>query len=237
MIYRKEFFDLQWRFAAHAAALAEIQLAEALFEYTNFYARFGLGRDFDAANPTWRQYVEGLQRSATPRDWTYDFYRSRLPDTGAPGVVASFGCFCYARHTKGRIRLHFQNADGAGASPLAAHRQEQRHVELAELFEHVRRHEAATVKVTGASWLYNIEAYRRLFPREYLASAVPSPPRFRGMPLWGQFLDRQGAIRQEAADSFMRQVSAQEDVLALGACFPYQVLALEAAASAFACPT
>ena len=40
----------------------------------------------------------------------------------APSVVATFGCFAYARPTRERIRLHFQNAETDGGSPLARDR-------------------------------------------------------------------------------------------------------------------
>ena len=48
--FSKEFFDLQIRFAGRVAELSGMPLAQALLDYTNFYVRFGLGRDFDAAN-------------------------------------------------------------------------------------------------------------------------------------------------------------------------------------------
>ena len=233
MIYRKEFFDLQWRFASRVAALAGKPLGDALLACTNFYARFGLGRDFNAADPAWCEYLEGLRCSATPRDWTYEFYRSRLPDRGAPGIVASIGCFSYARLADGRIRLHFHNAEPPGVSPLAANRQEQRRDELRQLFEGVRRREGAATRVIGASWLYNIDAYRGLFPAAYLSTAGISEPRFRHMPLWGQFLDRHGAVRREPASVLMQRLSMQRGLRGLEACFPFQVLALEGVASMF----
>ena len=32
-----------------------------MFEYTNFYIRFGLGRDFDPTHPGWQEYLTGLR--------------------------------------------------------------------------------------------------------------------------------------------------------------------------------
>ena len=233
MIYSREFFELQWQFATRAATLADASLADALLAYTNFHARFGLGRDFDAADPVWCAYLDGLRRSSTPLDWTYEFYRSRLPDRGAPGIVASVGCFSYARLGNGRIRLHFHNVEPPGVSPLAADRQVQRRDELRRLFEGVQRHEGASTRVIGASWLYNLEAYRRLFPPAYLSTTTVGEPRFRHMPLWGQFVDRHGAIRREPATVLMQRLSLQQSVRGLGACFPFQVLALDGVASTF----
>src|SRR5439155_12564861 len=52
--YAKAFFDLQLQFAHKVTRLSGLPLARALLEYTNLYARFGLGRDFDPAHPTWQ---------------------------------------------------------------------------------------------------------------------------------------------------------------------------------------
>jgi hypothetical protein len=233
MIHRKDFFGLQLDFANRVSMLARIPLATALLEYSNFFARFGLGRDFDPAHPRWVEYVEGLDRTASPLEWTYDFYRSTLPDIGAPGVIASVGCFSYARIAAGSIRLHFHNAEQSGESPLADHRRRQRRHELNALFDLVRSKEDPAVKVVGASWLYNLESYRRLFPPSYIASARQREPSFKGMPLWGQFLDRHGHIRQGQAEVLMQRVSTRPCIDALGACFPYPVLSLEGPAEAF----
>ena len=77
MIYAKAFFDLQLQFAHKVAALSGMSVAQALLEYTNLYIRFGLGRDFDPAQPTWREYVAGLQTADDPGEWTYRFYLTR----------------------------------------------------------------------------------------------------------------------------------------------------------------
>jgi hypothetical protein len=51
MDYSKEFFEIQLRFARKVAEVSPQSLENTLLHYTNFYIRFGLGRDFDAANP------------------------------------------------------------------------------------------------------------------------------------------------------------------------------------------
>jgi hypothetical protein len=233
VIYRREFFDLQWQFATRVARLHKIPLADALLQFTTFYVRFGLGRQFDATDPVWREYLSGLRLSATPADRTYAFYLSRLPDRGAPGVVASVGCFSYARLAKGEIRLHFHPVESEGVSPLGAHRTAQRRQELGALFGEVLRREGEAVRVVGNSWLYNLAAYRRIFPEDYLATARPSRPVFRGMPLWGQFLDRRGSLRQAAAGVLLDRLSRLTTTSELAQCFPYQAIAVAAPAASF----
>ena len=100
----------------------------------------------------------------------------------------------------------------------------RRRAELAALFEGVR----GPVRVVGASWLYNLEAYRRLFPPAYLATAHVLTGRFRHMPLWGQFLDRQGSVRAGLAGQLLDRLGRQSSLDGLDHCFPFPVLSVEA---------
>ena len=228
MIYAKAFFDLQLRFAEKAAILSGRPLAHALLDYTNLYIRFGLGRDFDPAHPTWQEFLAGLKTRSDAREWTYEFYLTRALGSGQPAVTARVGCFAYAPLDAGRIRLHFRNAEPNGHSPLAAERVSLRQAELAALFARVKRTEPRPLRVVGASWLYNLAAYRRLFPPSYLATARVLGPRFRHMPLWGQFLDRHGAVRENVAREFRDRLERQSSLERLEQCFPFQALAVEA---------
>ncbi len=228
MMYAKAFFDLQLQFARSVSDLSGMPWARALLEYTNLYIRFGLGRDFDPGHRSWQEYLTGLRDAFDGRDWTYRFYATRPHAVGPPGVVATFGCFSYARLRDDRIRLHFQNAETDGRSPLAIERRGQRQADLAALFEHVRRVERQPLQVVGASWLYNLEAYRRLFPETYLATAHVIHHRFQHMPLWGQFVDRHGAIKDRMAQQFLERLARQSSLESLDQCFPFQVLSLGA---------
>ena len=111
----------------------------------------------------------------------------------APAVVATFGCFAYSRLSGERLRLHFQNAETDGRSPLA-----------------------------------RVDAYRRLFPPSYLATAHVIPRRFQHMPLWGQFLDRHGAVKEDRARQFLERLERESSPDGLEQCFPLQVLSLTA---------
>jgi len=231
--YAKAFFDLQLQFAHKVTRLSGLPLARALLEYTNLYARFGLGRDFDPAHPTWQEYLAGLRDPNEYHEWTYRFYLKRPETLTAPGVVATFGCFSYSPSSGGRIRLHFLNAERDGHSPLAIDRLEQRLADLAALFEHVKRSQPQALQVVGASWLYNLEAYRRLFPVSYLATAHVIGHRFQHMPLWGQFLDRHGEIKEDMTRQLLDRLERLTSVDGLDQCFPLQVLAAEASVTDF----
>lgn len=231
--YAKAFLDLQLQFAERVTILSGLPLARALLEYTNLYIRFGLGRDFDPAHPTWQEYLAGLCEADDIRAWTYRFYSRRPDGLAAPAVVATFGCFAYSRLSGERIRLHFQNAETDGESPLAIDRVGRRRAELAALFEHVKRTQREPLQVIGASWLYNLDAYRRLFPTSYLATAHVLPGRFQHMPLWGQFLDRHGAIREDRARQLQERLERQAGCDDLEHCFPFRVISAGAAVQDF----
>ncbi|HEY7206543.1 MAG TPA: hypothetical protein VIA61_19720 [Methylomirabilota bacterium] len=143
----------------------------------------------------------------------------------------SAGCFWYSRLDDGRIRLHFQNAETDGRSPLGADRRERRLADLAAVFDHVRRTWDRPPRVVGASWLYNLSAYRRLFPPAYLATARVVGGRFRSMPLWGQLLDRHGQLREPAAREFTARLDRLASLDDLDGCFPLPVLSLETSAT------
>jgi hypothetical protein len=233
MVFIKEFFDLQFSFAERVRALSGISLEKALFEYTNFYVRFGLGRDFDCTHETWRAYLAGLRNAGDGREWTYRFY-SRDPEaTTAPPLEAAFGCFSYARQSQGVVRLHFRNADADGHSPLGAARVGRRRGELTALFAHLKRTAREDVTVVGLSWLYNLQAYRRLFPPAYASSARVAPHRFRSMPLWGQFLDHRGQIKEPVKRRFLSKLAEQSTPAHLDDCFPLQAIAVQAPAHHF----
>ena len=232
-MYAKAFFDLQLEFAEKVSALSGLSFARSVLNYTNLYIRFGCGRDFDPAHPRWQEYVAGLSNTHDRHDWTYRFYVIRSEPVVPPGLVATFGCFSYARLQDDRIRLHFHDGDRDGRSPLAKERSDRRKAELASLFTDVKQTTPNPARVVGASWLYNVAAYRQLFPGAYLATARPIQHRFRHMPLWGQFVNRDGAIKEDRVRQFRERLGRHSSLEGLDDCFPFQVLALEAPAADF----
>ncbi len=233
MVYSKAFFDLQLQFADKVEELSGLSFERVLLDYTNLYVRFGLGRDFDARHAIWREYLAGLGETNDEREWTYSFYMKRADATTEPSVVATFGCFSYALLPESRIRLHFQNINAEGNSSLHAAYQGKRRAELSALFEHVQRTQPKHVNVVGASWLYNLEAYRRLFPDSYISTSRVLDNRFRSMPLWGQFLDRHGCVKESMTRPFLERLARQKSLENLHECFPLQVIRVDAPVEEF----
>lgn len=245
MVYTKAFFDLQLEFARRVADIGAMPFTSALLDYTNFYVRFVGDRRFDADHPVWRAYLDGFERASrsvadrAPRvardaaadfaDWTYRFYLSRAHLDVPHRSNTTFGCFSYALEADAsRVRLHFHPLDSEEHAPLSAQRSACRMVELTSLFNHVRIQHETVCQVAGVSWLYNLTAYTRLFPACYVASAVKVADRFRNMPRWGQFVDRHGGVRRDAAACFVERYGKCSSMSELAQCFPLQPLAVEA---------
>ena len=88
-------------------------------------------------------------------------------------------------------------------------------------------------EVWGGSWLYNLEAYRRLFPTEYVAAPTSAGYETGYLALWGQFVSRNGGVREPAASLFMDCVRQRRDIEACLTCFPYVVLRVRCRIGAF----
>lgn len=228
MRYPNPFFELNFRFAQKVADLSNQACTDVLLEHTTFYLSFNLGRAFDPAHPVWQEYLKGLRQSNEPIEWSHQFYLSRQPKTPPRAKERVFGCFSYAVWPGEKIRLHFQNNEQSEHGPLSQERMALRVGEMKEMFTHVKKQVLNPTTVVGGSWLYNIAAYRRLFPAAYLQTAQLGQPEFAYLSLWGQFFDRHGQVKEVLAAKFLACLSQQLDLAGVANCFPFQVLRLEA---------
>lgn len=105
--------------------------------------------------------------------------------------------------------------------------------ELTDMFRHIKAHLPEVETVVGGSWLYNIDAYRRLFPTRFLETArtQPSEPGF--WATWGQFLRGNGQLDEEKAESFLNCLEQQTTLDGCLCCFPLAILRLESPISVF----
>ena len=233
------YFDLQLDFAARMAALADMPFDAAVGLYTNLRMRMGLADD-EAPEQVmqWNGYLAGLMASplAVGRlDWTQAFFASRPAET-LPAAQTGFGCFsCEAPDAQGAVRIHFANRDPDHAiGPLALAKRPARIAELTAMFAHLRQAHPQAKTVTGGSWLYNLEAYRRLFPPAYGASRAPRTPpvSLRGTSSWGQFLDFREQLKPDLCVRF-RDNLKRLDPEAPWLAFPMQALRTRAPVEAF----
>ncbi len=226
------FIALQLHFAAEMARRMGMPLAAAALAYTNLHRRFGLGDPDKAVAPLWTDYAAGLETAVNPLAWTLAFFR-RAPSEAPPDRPV-FGCFtCDPPDAAGTVRIHFGNRDDDGISPLHRTKIVRRQQELAALTAHIGAHHPAAARIVGMSWLYHLDAYRRLFPPEYGASARPlTRARLSGMSSWGQFLTHDEAIKPALRDAFLHNL-ADLDLAAPWRSFPLPALMVSAPVAAF----
>ena len=84
------------------------------------------------------------------------------------------------------------------------------------------------IAVHGSSWLYNLKAYRRLFPIEFGLSARIDAPHFTARSLWGQFLRYDGKVNEERSEVFLDRLNRLGEEHEYAQCFPFQVLLTQA---------
>jgi hypothetical protein len=233
MNYPRRFFEINLLFARKVAEVSGQPLASALLHYTNLYIRFGLGWNLSATNPIWQEYLDGLHQVEDKAEWTYRFYLKQQQQIASESLHLAFGCFSYTVVDGYRIRLHFHNNEPPEHSPLSKDRMSQRLAELKSMFAHIKQDVNTPTNVIGASWLYNLEAYRRLFPPAYLATAQAGGDDFPYLPLWGQFIDHRGHIKEDLVAQFLECLDQQHDLAGLRKCFPFQVLHLESSIQEF----
>ncbi|MBX3493627.1 MAG: hypothetical protein KF899_11750 [Parvibaculum sp.] len=224
----RPYFDLQLRFAEAMAAACGEALAASVTRNTNLHRRFGFGRIDDGVYaPEWADYLELLAGAETHEarlDATCAFFLQCTAEK-KPDNETRFGCFGFELQGERRaVRIHFGNREEGGISPLSRARMPERLRELREMLIHIRAAHPEAASLRGGSWLYRVEAYRRLFPPEYIASCTPAHGlmRFDGTSSWGQFLDRHGGVKPDLRDIFLRNLpsldpKSAEDVFPLPA--------------------
>jgi hypothetical protein len=206
----RDYFDLQMHFAEAVSGKMSISIADAVLLYTNFHRRMGLGDPPEGApGPVWQEYaqkLDGLGKHQQRTEWTQVFY-AQAPEEQPAFPNQVFGCFdCHADAGTGIVRIHFYKRDADG--PLRQAGMNERRRELEDMFVYLNKHYPAAREVHGRSWLYGTEAYRRLFPQEYVHSpaVIEGDRRFQGMSRWGQFLDHKGGIKPLLKEAFLRNI-------------------------------
>jgi len=227
----RDYVDVQIRFAARVAEAAGLVLSEALLRYTNFHRRMGFGVPGRSPPPAaWVEMVAGIDTLS--HDQRIDRIHAVLEVHGDGSAVLlpgrmGFGCFaCEPPDGDGMVRIHFGNrVANADVGPLHSSRIDERRAELRAMFSWLAAEHPEARRVDGGSWLYNLDAYRRLFPPAFAASRDPhnGPPYVHGMSTWGQFIDFRGQIRANIRDRLLAALPAL-DMAAPHRVFPYQVL-------------
>jgi hypothetical protein len=221
VVYSSAFFGFQIDVARTLARRFDLTLHDALYHYTTL-SKTAVG------SGTWGAFAEGLAAADNLLGYTERWYHAHRDPDPAPGDAEFhgrplFGCFYYVVRDETIIRPHFIKNDPHGG-PLGRARMPARLAELRAMFGHIRRHEPRAASVRGNSWLYNLEAYRRLYPPAYVAGLPESDEgEYQFLARWGQLFDHRWAVRQPAGARFLRSLEQLASLDDLRRCFPYQI--------------
>ena len=235
-IYPKGFFEVQLAFARKVAKITQRPFENAVLRYTAMYRILGLDWSADPTNPTWQKYTQVLQQDAKEdAEATYQFYYAMSDSIPHMSDQPHWGCFAHDYlPDQHRVKIHFSNQDFTEYGALSHQRMDVRKAELKAMFTVIQQEHPDAETIVGSSWLYNLEAYKRLFPIEYGQSAKAAHPvPYLGRGLWGQFLNHEWQVNEHTAGVFLQRVEAATDMPQCDQSFPYQLLLPKAPISLF----
>lgn len=219
----EDYFSLQLRFAQHYALAANVPFSRSISHCTNLRQRLNLGGPAGAKR--WNDFLAQVGASVESRSAVLSLCMELYAARPRLAASRSFGCFSFDPPDAGGVlRIHFVPPETPTESPLASANIDGRIQELRALFSHVLRTERDVLSVRGVSWLYNLDAYKRLFPPAYAASVGPVsfPLHLSGSSTWGQVLN----WRQELKPAMGRAVLARLPTMRVDA--PWEIFPLQA---------
>jgi hypothetical protein len=237
----KPFFELQLQLARRVAEVTGRPVGEAVLRNTTLHRRFGLGVTSGAPAPAWKTFADALERAP---DLATQVALAQAEFLGSPDEVLpepgriGFGCFACddAPGADGSVQIHFHNADtDSDGGPLVFAKLARRKAEVSALIAHLGAQHPDVTHIKGRSWLYNLAAYRRIFPSDYCASGRPvgpEPVNLHGNSLWGQAIDSRERVRPDVRDAIMAKLPSL-DPDAPWTVFPLGVIATRAAIRSF----
>ena len=224
-VYPKRLYETEFAFAKLMAGRQGISVFEAVEKYAPLVNKAIRTEDKDKTllpgiteeNLLEAGYEEVLERrkSYSKEGLTYQHKEENR-----------FGCFYY-RYQKDQqaIALHFFNAEAEeefingkdmSKGPLSKEKFERRRHELKDMFTDIKERYPDVKYVVGRSNLYNVEAYRRLYPDTYEVGDIDYDPELwaGNTDIWGQFLggnDKepgQYGFKDELAQEFLKKAES-----------------------------
>lgn len=206
--YPKELFTLIIEYTKKKSEISGLNLIETIKNHTPVYYLIGnYDWEFKDNSIYWKEFVERYENGEDLVELVYDMYAKNHEEFSNHKW---FGCFRYKfvenEQGEGIIKMHFLNDRTSPEGPLASSQIENRLKELKELFEDVRKNYPNAKYVQGGSWLYNLESYKRLFPKEYTNDMKSITPKPQTLVIWGQFINSEWEINKKRAERFLERL-------------------------------
>jgi len=200
----EELLNLQLKFAKEIAERTGMDVLEAVKLYTGYLYKLNL-KDFKHPE---LGFLDGVTVDNVVQSAFSNYYRLRLEK---PHLFVEtenyFGCFYYDYDEETKtVTVHFTNTEqDPNSGPLSTDKLPQRQKDITDMLRHIKEHHPQAEHVEGGSWLYNLESYCRLFPKNYIAAKEPKnvEDQWHRLAVWGQFLDSNNRIKQDLADQFL----------------------------------
>ena len=239
------YFSLQLEFANKAARLLNLSLDQALMEFTSFWRRIhdpfllkinNAEWSYDMQTPQWQELCSRINNKEPADKIAHELYIKNNNNTETGKQY--FGCFRYdfipSVANQGVIKIHFKNRDESSSGPLSKERTEARFNDLKRMFENISKNHPDATIVKGGSWLYNLDSYKRLFPKTFTSNMeIEEIPYPRTSGFWGQFINSERVINEQMESCFIKKINAANNIEELLQCFQFKILFATAAIEDF----
>lgn len=233
--------EIRCRFAQAVAVAKDIPVIDALLNFTDMHRRLtgllpGESESSDRVWDTFAQHVAGTDAISSICDRVVQFAVAAESQTSPS--TSPYWPFRYDYEDDARtVRLHFgrltfgTHEARSGPGLLAKQRVPELRQQLKTMFIAIGQTHPNAEYVRGSSWLYNREAYRRVYPPAFTATHEIAKGGFQGGTRWGQFHTRTG-VNVELRDVFLSNVT-RLDAADLEAAFPIPTLSVKTSIKAF----
>ena len=223
--YPFEYFDVQIQFAKKWTHITGDDLSKVLLEKTALYRRIIGKKAGEALDVNWVLVCQNI--TAEPHRASaiiYNYY-SRLPESRYTVHPHEFNSFEFDYYPeRSTVKVHYNPTIRGERSNLGREFLQDRVADLKRMFEHIHQMHPDAARVIGGSWLYNLDAYKRIFPPTYtqnMVQLVPPQLSLTGNSVWGQFVDSQGAGKRDICQKFLLKVEEAITTEDLVNAFPY----------------
>jgi hypothetical protein len=213
--YPKAFVDTQIAFAKKWSELSGEPLTDSMLHHT-FLFRMVVHKKYkhgEDVNPKWLEMLASVDPSSSNlSEGVYSYYTKQRHSHAK--LIETKDFFNIESKDDHTVELHFQRWGMKMFSTL--------HVLIRRIVTNPQ-----ITHVYSASWLNDLvfqhPRFRRLLPDSYFLKMRLVDPNFRGISLWGQFIDSSHHLNTGLADRFIESINTTTSIPELQRSFPYSV--------------